>query len=527
MPIMQWGSLELSHGNTLVALGVSAVALGLSAMTIALSSTRPADIACDALVIAVAPARRGSLELLAPGLPPAVARRIITSLTSVGSTGSFGQVTKVPSGSGLRADLIVGVGLGDSTKQSDREAVRRAFGDAIRSLTGLRSVAIACDIADEERLRDVAVASGLAAYAFTEFRGKSKSKQQPPVRSITILLADDATSSQRAIVREANVIVDAVHLARDLVNTPPSALPPARLAQRAKAAVASLPVAVKTWDVPALRRDGCGGILAVGQGSANPPRLVRMDYRPAGAKAHLAIVGKGITFDTGGISIKPAANMDEMKADMAGAAAVIAAMRAIATLGWKVRVTGWVPTAENMPSGTAQRPGDVITVFDGTTVEVLNTDAEGRLILADALGMAVRQRPTLIIDAATLTGAQRIALGSRISAVMSNDPKAREFVCELAERGGEAVWPMPLPEDLRASLDSATADLANIGDRLGGMLSAGVFLNAFIPSEQPWVHLDIAGPAFNDKGAYGYTPKGGTGASVRTFMEVARALAAG
>jgi leucyl aminopeptidase len=252
-----------------------------------------------------------------------------------------------------------------------------------------------------------------------------------------------------------------------------------------------------------------------------------MEYAPKVATAHLALVGKGITFDTGGISIKPAANMDEMKADMSGAAAVIGAVQSIARLRLPVRVTGWVPTAENMPSGTAQRPGDIITVFDGTTVEVLNTDAEGRLILADALGMAVAQKPDLIIDAATLTGAQRIALGSRIAGVMSNSDDARNRVCSAAEAAGESAWPMPLPADLRASLDSAVADIANIGDRFGGMLSAGVFLKEFIPDRQPWVHMDIAGPAFNDKAAYGYTPKGGTGAAVRTFVQVAAEMAEG
>lgn len=249
-----------------------------------------------------------------------------------------------------------------------------------------------------------------------------------------------------------------------------------------------------------------------------------MAYQPRGARAHLALVGKGVTFDTGGISIKPAANMDEMKADMSGAAAVIAAVQAIAALELPVSVTGWIPAAENMPSSTAQRPGDVLTTYDGTTVEVLNTDAEGRLILADALGMAVEESPDLIVDVATLTGAQRIALGSRTAGVMANDDAARAHVIDAATTAGEAMWPMPLPDDLRASLDSATADIANIGDRLGGMLSAGVFLREFIPEGQPWVHIDIAGPAFNEKAAYGYTPKGGTGAAVRTFVELAENL---
>ena len=219
--------------------------------------------------------------------------------------------------------------------------------------------------------------------------------------------------------------------------------------------------------------------------------------------------------------------MDEMKGDMAGAAAVIGAIQAIATLDILVKVTGWLAIAENMPSSTAQRPGDVITMFDGTTVEVLNTDAEGRLVLADALGMAVKEKPDLLIDVATLTGAQSVALGRRVSGVMSNDDDARDQVCAAAAAAGESMWPMPLPEDLRASLDSSTADIANIGDRMGGMLSAGVFLSTFIPEGQPWVHLDIAGPAFNEKGAYGYLPKGGTGAAVRTFVRIAQTIAAG
>ncbi|MFM7146120.1 MAG: leucyl aminopeptidase, partial [Actinomycetales bacterium] len=377
-------------------------------------------------------------------------------------------------------------------------------------------------------LEAACIAARLAAYDFTAYKGKGTSGNGgKPVASIVLLVPGPTTAEQRRIVADANLIADSVSLARDLVNTPPNALPPATLALAAKQAVEGLPVKVTIWDERTLARQGCGGILGVGQGSANPPRLARLDYSPAGAKRHLILVGKGITFDTGGISIKPAPNMDKMKGDMAGAAAVIAAVQAIAGLKLKVKVTGLIPTAENMPSGSAQRPGDVITMFDGRTVEVLNTDAEGRLILADALGIAVREKPALIIDVATLTGAQLIALGTRTAGVMSNDERARTEVCAAAAKAGETMWPMPLPEDLRASLDSATADIANIGDRNGGMLSAGVFLKEFVPDTQAWVHLDIAGPAFNEQGAYGYTPKGGTGAAVRTFVQVARELAAG
>jgi leucyl aminopeptidase len=252
-----------------------------------------------------------------------------------------------------------------------------------------------------------------------------------------------------------------------------------------------------------------------------------MTYAPKGAKAHLSLIGKGITFDTGGISIKPASKMDEMKADMSGSAAVIAAVSAIAGLGLKVKVTGWVAAAENMPSGTAQRPGDIVTTFDGTTVEVLNTDAEGRLVLADAIGMSAREKPDLMIDIATLTGAQRIALGRRIAGVMSNTESARDQVVAASGIAGEEMWGMPLPTYLRETLKSQTADIANIGDGLAGMLSAGVFLQEFVPDSQTWVHIDVAGPAYNDVAPHGYTPKGGTGAGVRTLVQIARELSAG
>lgn len=492
--------------------------------TISLASGNPATTTTDALLVALSPGKGKRPEVTSPRLTATQRTKLAEAFAAVGATGKAGDTAKIPGGGTFSAPVIVGVGIGDG---SSTEAIMRAVGATVRSLAGTRRVAISLPVDDDEQLVAIALAARLGAYDFTDFRGKSKKGRPAPVRSITIVLADDPTAEQKQAIKDVAVIADGVTLARDLVNTPPSALHPKELAEAAVNAVKDLPVDVTVWDVPDLQRDGCGGILGVGMGSANPPRLVRMDYAPEGATGHLALVGKGITFDTGGISIKPAASMDEMKADMGGAAAVIGAMQAIASLGLPVHVTGWVPTAENMPSGTAQRPSDVITMFDGTTVEVLNTDAEGRLILADALGMAVAEKPDLIIDAATLTGAQRIALGARIAGVMANSDETRERVCEAAGRAGEAVWPMPLPEDLRASMDSPVADIANIGDRLGGMLSAGIFLKEFVPDRQPWAHLDIAGPAYNEKAAYGYTPKGGTGAAVRTFVQIAAEMAQG
>jgi len=491
-------------------------------MTVTVAATTPSSTACDALVVAIMPGKGKSIALAAHGLTTAQGNRILEAASAVGATGKSGELTVIPSPNGFAAKKIAVLGIGDFMKQADLEELRSAIGSAARALSTSRKIALVTS-PDPDHVIATALAAQLGSYSFTAFKGKVKQKA---TSAIVLLVPKPALDESKKALATAVVLADAVNLSRDLVNTPPNALAPADLAAAAERAVEGLPVEVTIWDEEALRRDGCGGILAVGQGSANPPRLVKLEYAPAGAEASLAIVGKGITFDTGGISIKPAANMDEMKGDMGGAAAVIGAMQAIAKLGLNIKVTGWVPTAENMPSGTAQRPGDVITMFDGTTVEVLNTDAEGRLVLADALGMAVLDKPDLVIDAATLTGAQRVALGSRTAGVMANDDNSRALVCAAAEQAGEAAWPMPLPEYLRASIDSPTADIANIGDPRGGMLSAGIFLREFIPAGQAWVHIDIAGPSFNDKAPYGYTPKGGTGSTVRTFVQVASTLAA-
>jgi leucyl aminopeptidase len=311
-----------------------------------------------------------------------------------------------------------------------------------------------------------------------------------------------------------------VMLTRDLVNTPPSDLHPAELAEIARAEGSKAGLTVEVLDEKALRKGGFGGILGVGQGSDAPPRLVHLTYKGGrGTKTKVALVGKGITFDSGGLSLKPAAAMEEMKMDMGGAAAVIATMRAIAELGLKVNVEAWIPMAENMPSGAAIRPSDVLSMRSGLRVEVTNTDAEGRLILADAIARAGEDKPDVILDVATLTGAQIVALGARTTAVMANDDDLRSSVVEAAGRAGEPSWAMPLPPELRKGLDSEIADLVNSGPREGGMLTAGIFLKEFVPAGVSWAHLDIAGPAYNSGAAYGYTPHGGTGAAVRTFVQ--------
>ena len=277
-------------------------------------------------------------------------------------------------------------------------------------------------------------------------------------------------------------------------------------------------------DEKVLERGGYGGLMAVGGGSDRGPRLVRFDYAPRGARGHLALVGKGITFDTGGLNLKTADGMYTMKSDMAGAAAVLAATRAIAELGLKVRVTTYAAMAENMPSGTAYRPSDVLTMFGGTTVENVNSDAEGRLVMADALVRAGQDRPDLIVDVATLTGACMVALGERVAGLMTNADEAADRVLDAAESAGEAFWQLPIPEGTRSKLDSKVADLRSGGNRYGGALTAAAFLQTFVPDDILWAHLDIAGPAFNDEGPYDYVPTGGTGMAVRTLVALAQSL---
>jgi leucyl aminopeptidase len=308
---------------------------------------------------------------------------------------------------------------------------------------------------------------------------------------------------------------------------PPSFLTPERFVSIVKK---KLPSAVKASvkNETQLKSEGYGGITAVGQGSANPPRLLHLAYRPAKARKRYAFVGKGITFDTGGLALKPAQGMEAMKSDMSGAAAVVGAVIAIAELKLPISIDVWAPLAENMVSESATRPSDVITIYGGKTVEVLNPDAEGRLILADALVRAVEVTKKLdgIIDVATLTGAQIVALGKRTAAVMGNDDRLRDRFLDVARSAGENFWPMPLPQELRASLDSPTADLANIGERMGGMLVAGLFLKEFVPADLPWLHLDIAGPSYNEDQPHGYTPVGGVGFAVRSLVHFAEVTSA-
>ena len=362
-------------------------------------------------------------------------------------------------------------------------------------------------------------------YRFTAHKSAPARSGRPSSGPAIHLVSSLTGAEAVGAVERAGILGAARDFARDLVNTPPNVLVPQTFVEAVRRQVAASPgrVSLSVLDEKDLAKGGFGGIVGVGQGSANPPRIVTMTYKPSRPRGRVALVGKGITFDSGGLCIKPSASMLTMKSDMAGAAAVAATVLAAAELKVPVAVTGYLCLAENMPSGTAQRPGDVVTIRNGTTVEIIDTDAEGRMVLADGICLASEAGPDVIVDIATLTGAQMVALGPLIAGVMGNDDAFRQQVVDAALGAGEAAWPMPLPTDLRKGLDSATADLAHKADRWGGMLTAGIFLGEFVAAGIPWAHVDIAGPSFNEKGAHGATPKGGTGYGVATMLALVEA----
>jgi leucyl aminopeptidase len=459
----------------------------------------------DAVVVGVRQTKSGGQ--LAPGaeqVDKALKGRLTKALDALGAKGKPDEVAKIPTLGLAEFPLVVATGLGDDP--ADPEAARRAVGAAIRGLSRSRRVHVAID-APVGALAEGAL---LGAYRFNDYKSNSA---KDALRTVTL----PSSSGDRAELRRAITVAEAVLLTRDLVNTPPNDLYPQAFADRVSALAAERGLEVEVLDERALKRGKFGGILGVGQGSTRPPRLVRISYRPRRAKGHIALVGKGITFDSGGLNLKTA-NMHWMKADMGGAAAAIASTLALAALKVPVAVTATVPMAENMPSGTSYRPSDILTMRNGSTVEVGDTDAEGRLILADAICRAVEDEPDALIEASTLTGAQLIALGPRVIGAMGSDGW-RDDVVAAGNAAGEAAWAMPLPDELRAGLDSPVADIVNVpAERYGGMLVGGRFLAEFVPDGLPWVHLDIAGPAFNQGGPRDYTPKGGTGAGVRTII---------
>jgi leucyl aminopeptidase len=501
-----------------------------------LSDRSAHDVRADALVLATVSTGGSAALAEGHGLPRETANHLTSALTTLSAKGKADEVLKLAAVPGVKAPLVVLTGLGDVADRPSAEALRRAAGAATRALSGVGTVALALPGTDAGEAAAVAEGAALGCYRYAGVRGGSGAKgaknkdgrdKDAAPATVTVVTGAAKDKAVKAAAKRAAVLADATAYARDLVNTPPNLLFPQSFADSVKerAGASSAKVAVKVLDEKALLKGGFGGIVGVGQGSANPPRIVELSWKPAKAKASLAFVGKGITFDSGGLCIKPPASMLTMKSDMAGAAAVAATVFAAAELGLPVAVTGYLCLAENMPSGSAQRPGDVVTMRDGTTVEIIDTDAEGRMVLGDGICLASESAPDVVVDIATLTGAQMVALGARVAGIMANDDAFRDTVRDAAGRAGESAWPMPLPDDLRPQLDSTVADLAHKGERWGGMLTAGLFLKQFVGEGLPWAHIDIAGPSFNEGGPWGHTPKGGTGFGVATLLSLAEGYA--
>lgn len=458
-------------------------------------------------------------------LPKTTAKHLDQVLPVLEVGTKVGATATLPAVPGLKADKVVLVGLGDTRTDEGgypTDALRRAAGAAVRA-AGKGSVAISLPHTDDSDLAAIAEGAVSGDYTFTAHKSAPGETQD---REITVFSSLGRASAPKDVLDTAATVARNVAWARDLVNTAPNLLYPQSFTEQVQevAKASSGKLTVKVLDDKALVEGGFGGIVGVGQGSSRPPRIVTLSYAPRSKKVpHVALVGKGITFDTGGVCIKPSAGMTTMKSDMAGAAAVAATVVAAAELELPVAVTGYLCLAENMPGGNAQRPGDVVTMRNGTTVEIIDTDAEGRMVLADGMSLAAESDPDQILDVATLTGACVVALGPKIFGVMGNDDELREAITEAADRADEESWPLPLPADLRSGLDSAVADIAHKGDRWGGALTAGLFLQEFAKDTDgesiPWAHLDIAGPSFNEGGPWGHVPKGGTGVAVGTLLE--------
>jgi leucyl aminopeptidase len=504
---------------------------GYQAPTVTVSSAVPRRGVADAVLIVPVVTGDSGPKVLGgePYLDDDAVAAIESGLQVLGASGAEGQSHRLVV-AGLPVASVLAVGLGKPRDEWPADVIRRAAGSAARSLDKVDSVVTTLSAIDLEAAVEGLI---LGAYRFSEFRSAKTAPKDPGLRKIVVLAADAKAATKKAAQRAVDVAA-AVATARDFVNTPPSHLFPAEFAKRAKDLGEAYGLEVEVLDDKALTKAGYGGIIGVGKGSSRAPRLVRLAHRggrprtrgagSAGAKT-VALVGKGITFDTGGISIKPAANMHHMTSDMGGAAAVIATVVLAARQQLPIDVIATVPMAENMPSATAQRPGDVLTQYGGTTVEVLNTDAEGRLILADAIVRACEDNPDYLIETSTLTGAQTVALGARTPGVMGSD-EFRDRVATLSQAVGENGWAMPLPEELKDDLKSTVADLANVsGSRFAGMLVAGTYLREFVADGVQWAHIDVAAPAYNTGSPWGYTPKGGTGVPTRTMFAVLEDIA--
>jgi len=507
-------------------------------MLVTAEAKSPAEAQGDLLAVPLAQLGKGEprLPARAAALDRALGGRIAAVLASGDFRGKPGTSLCLYPEAGFASRRVLLVGLGDEGSV-DAEALRCAVATAVTQAASRKAARVALVVPTLRRMRPAAAARALAegallgGYRFDAYR-KNGDDAPGEVASLTLLFerAGDLREA-RGAVREGTILAESQNLARDLSNEPANALPPAELARRAQRVAREVGLACRILEVPEMRRLGMGAILAVGQGSVHPPRLIVLEHRGSrgrasarkGGPAAVCLVGKGITFDSGGISIKPAQGMDEMKHDMSGAAAVIGALRTCALLRIPMRVVGVIGAAENMPSGTAYRPGDIVTSMSGKTIEILNTDAEGRVVLADALHYARSKfQPRAMIDLATLTGACVVALGKWATGLFGNNEKLVDLVRRAGEATGEKAWPMPLWEDHRKAVRSEVAQLKNTAGREAGSSTAAAFLAAFV-EDTPWVHLDIAGTGWTGKAA-GYQPRGATGVGVRLVIEALRSL---
>jgi leucyl aminopeptidase len=486
--------------------------------TFELSSAPPETVSADLLIL---PFYQG--RVAGPGfdaVQKALGADLAATLAEHRVEGKVGDSLTVPTLGHLpsKAVLLVGVGPKDG---AGAVAVRKAAMRVGRAASKFKTVATTLHQVGrdaEESAHAFAEGLLLGSYRFDRYKERpidDASKQKPALERVLVLGRGDQKAT-RAGLKRGQVYADAGNWARDLVNTPALDATPAFLASEARKMAALNGLSCKIWTKTMLEKGGFGGILGVGSGSANEPRLIELAYNGAGKSVPIAITGKGITFDSGGLSIKPADGMETMKSDMSGAAATLAAMRAIAQLKPKVNVIAAIPSSENMPGGSAIRPGDVLRHRGGKTSEVLNTDAEGRLVLADALAYLSEKKPRVLIDSATLTGAAVVALGSDLWAIMGNDETLIADLLAAGDAEGEPGWQMPLWRDYRRNIESSVADVKNTGPRWGGAINAGLFLSEFV-GDVPWAHMDVAGTAFADQ-AGEYWPKGATGSPARTII---------
>ncbi len=478
---------------------------------------RTAEAPLVVLPLAIGEEDGEAVRALVRGRGGAALRRAIAAACFRGREGQVATFPWGPPGHSLCL-----IGLGDAGRLGV-DSWRRASGRArhVAETLGVRRVALVADRRAAEVAHLVALAEGfrLAGYRFTKYQSTDDRPAAP--EELTLLVPAPPSAAALAGAWEAlEITLTAVEAARDLVNEPAGVKTPAHLAAVAQEIGKAAGVAVEVWKPARLAAEGLAGLMAVARGSEQEPRFIRMRYRSKGARRRVILVGKGVTFDSGGLSLKSPKSMETMKCDMAGAATVMAVVAALGRLQPAIDVEGLIPATENLPSGRAQRPGDVIRFKNGKSVEVVNTDAEGRLILADALTLAAAAKPDTIVDVATLTGACIVALGPQVAGIFGNRAPLVERLVALGEETGEPLWQLPLVAEYRDDIKSPVADLKNVGGGNAGSITAALFLQEFV-GDVPWAHLDIAGPAFTEKDLP-YAPKGGTGFGVRTLLRYLR-----